>query len=57
MTLIQTVDPKRIILRVSKQGVCSAGDLSSVFEKTARELKLKPKPILLKCKNSLLSDI
>ena len=51
MTLIQIMHPDQIILHTGKQGVYSAevGALTLMFEKSATELK--PKPKLLKCKN------
>ena len=51
ITLIQIILPNCTMLHASKQGVCSAevGPLTSVFEKSASELK--PKQNLLRCKS------
>ena len=55
MTLIQTICPNNISLHIGKQGAHSGkvGALTSVFEKSARELKPKPKQKLLRCKSTV----
>ena len=59
MTLIQTMCPDQIALRVGKHRAPSAdvGALAPVFEKSATELKLKPKPKYLDQKHSSHSNI
>ena len=54
-TLIQTVCPNRVVLHAGKQGARSAdvGVMAPVFEKSATEFKLKPKPKLLRRKNTI----
>ena len=53
MTLIQTICPICITLNVGKQGPRSAEfrSLAPVFENSATEPKLKPKPKLLRCRS------
>ena len=55
MTLIQTVCPNHIAYHAGKQESHSAKiePLAQVFKKSTTKLKLKPKPKLLRCKNTI----